>query len=190
MSGVNPQGVEVYNFKKPSEEELSHDYLWRVHNKVPHKGMIGIFNRSHYEDVLIVRIRNLVPKRVWEERFDEINTFEQILNHNGTRVIKFYLNIDKKQQRERLQARVDNPEKHWKFNVADLDERKIWPKYMHAYEDVMDKCSTAIAPWFCIPANEKWSRDLIIATIIRDTLKDMRPKIPAPEADYTGLVIK
>jgi PPK2 family polyphosphate:nucleotide phosphotransferase len=186
---VNPQGVRVANFKTPTDLELDHDYLWRIHKQVPAKGELVIFNRSHYEDVLIVRVHDLVPAEVWRRRFDQINDFERMLAENGTTIRKFYLHIDQEEQKERLQARLDNPDKHWKFRKGDLDERKLWPKYMEAYEDVLNKTSTESAPWYIIPANKKWYRDLVISRILVETLESLRMKFPEPEENLNGIVI-
>jgi PPK2 family polyphosphate:nucleotide phosphotransferase len=188
--GVNPQGVKIANFKVPSHIELDHDYLWRVHKKVPGKGEIVIFNRSHYEDVLVVRVHDLVPKNVWSKRYAQINAFEKILADEGTTILKFFLHIDLDEQKERLQARLDDPQKQWKFRKGDLDERKVWPNYIQAYEDVLSKTSTKYAPWYIIPSNRKWYRNLIISTILIETLKNLNMKYPTPEEDLEGIVIK
>jgi PPK2 family polyphosphate:nucleotide phosphotransferase len=187
---VNPQGTQVANFKAPSAEELDHDYLWRVHKQVPGKGDIVIFNRSHYEDVLIVRVHNLVPPDVWKPRYDQINAFEQMLAENGTTILKFYLHIDKEEQKKRLQARLDDPNKHWKFHTGDLEERKLWTEYMQAYEDALNKTSTAAAPWIIVPANHKWYRDLVISTILVNTLEGLKMKFPEPEEDLEGVRVE
>lgn len=189
MSGVNPQGVRVTSFKKPTEQELSHDFLWRVHKAAPARGMIGIFNRSHYEDVLVVRVHNLVPKPVWEARYEHINNFEQLLTDSGTTILKFFLYISKEEQQDRMQARLDQPHKRWKFNPADLDERKLWPHYMQAFEDVFAKCSTSAAPWYIVPANKKWHRNLVIARKIVETLEGLDLKYPEPAQGLDGLVV-
>lgn len=190
FEGVNPQGTRVANFKEPTGEELDHDFLWRVHKQVPAKGELVIFNRSHYEDVLIVRVHKLVPAEVWKQRFDEINAFEQMLTETGTTILKFFLYIDKDEQKQRLQARLDNPDKHWKFRRGDLDERKLWDDYMKAYEDVLSKTSTAVAPWFIVPANHKWYRDLVISTILVNTLEGLNMKFPEPEENLEGVVVE
>jgi len=189
FEGVNPQGVRVASFKVPTPEELDHDYLWRVHKQVPGKGMITIFNRSHYEDVLVVRVHNLVPKKVWAKRYEQINAFEQMLAEEGTTVLKFFLNISFEEQKERLQARLDDPNKHWKFNLGDLNERKRWPAYIQAYEDVLSKTSTKWAPWYIIPANRKWYRNYTIAKIIIATLKDLKLAYPTVEEDLDNVKI-
>ncbi len=181
MSGVNPQGCAVTSFKQPSSHELDHDFLWRIHQNVPGRGMIGIFNRSQYEDVLVVRVHNIVPKEVWSERYDQINAFEDILSRNDVVILKFFLNISKEEQKARFEARKDDPDKNWKISPADEAERKFWDDYQAAYEDAIGKCSTRRAPWFVIPANKKWFRNLAISQIIVDTLEDLNLKYPAPE---------
>ena len=183
---VNPSGVRVAAFKAPSAIELSHDYLWRVHAQTPGKGEIVIFNRSHYEDVLVVRVHSMVPKEVWSKRFDHINNFEKMLVDEGTTILKFFLNIDLQEQAERFLARVEDPTKQWKFNPGDLEERKLWTQYMEAYEDVLNKTSTEYAPLYIIPSNKKWYRNLLIANILRDTLKGFKMSYPEPPADLEG----
>lgn len=173
-----PLGVSVTAFGKPTEEELAHDYLWRVHAAVPKKGMIGVFNRSHYEDVLVVKVRGLAPKDVVEQRYEQINAFEKHLTENGVTVLKFMLHISKDEQRERLQERLDKPEKNWKFNAGDLEDRKLWDEYQAAYETLLDRCSTKHAPWRVIPADKKWRRNAIIAAIVHGTLEEMAPTYP------------
>jgi PPK2 family polyphosphate:nucleotide phosphotransferase len=190
FEGVNPQGTRVANFKQPSVEELDHDYLWRVHKQVPAKGELVIFNSSHYEDVLVVRVHKLVSQEVWQERFDQINAFEKVLAETGTTILKFYLHIDSDEQKERLQARLDDQTKHWKFRRGDLEERKLWPDYMQAYEDVLSKTSTEYAPWFIVPANRKWYRDLVISNILIQMLEDLKMKYPEPEENLDGIVIE
>ena len=177
---VDPLGVRATSFKAPSSLELSHDYLWRVHQAVPPKGMIGIFNRSHYEDVLIVRVHGLASKEAIERRYDQINAFERHLVENDVTILKFYLHISKKEQRERLQARLDDPTKHWKFNPGDLKERERWDDYREAYEIALSRCSRPGAPWFVIPADRKWYRNAVIARIIRRTLEDLDLRYPPP----------
>ena len=186
FEGVNPSGVRVAAFKAPSAVELSHDYLWRVHAQTPGKGEIVIFNRSHYEDVLVVRVRNLAPKEVWSKRYDHIKNFEKILTDEGTTILKLFLNIDLQEQAQRFLARVEDPTKTWKFNPGDLEERKLWPQYMEAYEDVLNKTSTDYAPWYVIPSNKKWYRNLLVANILRDTLKGFKMSYPEPPADLEG----
>jgi PPK2 family polyphosphate:nucleotide phosphotransferase len=178
MSAFNPQGCPVTSFKVPSAEEAAHDYLWRVHRRVPRMGEVGVFNRSHYEEVLIVRVHGLVPKRTWSKRYDEINDFEQLLTQNGTTIVKFFLQIDRDEQRRRFQARYDDPRKRWKFSIADLEERKLWDDYQAAFEDALTKTSTDHAPWYVIPANHKWFRDLAVATILAGTMAGLRPAYP------------
>lgn len=190
FDGVNPAGVRVASFKAPSVEELDHDYLWRVHKQVPGNGEIVIFNRSHYEDVLVVRVHNIVPPEVWKGRYAQINDFERILAENGTTILKFYLHIDKDEQKERLQARLDDPTKHWKFRIADLEERKRWPAYMQAYEDVLTKTSTDYAPWYIVPANRKWFRDLVISSVLVETLESLKMKYPEPEENLDKVEIE
>jgi len=189
FDGVNPQGVRVASFKVPSALELDHDYLWRIHSQVPGKGEIVIFNRSHYEDVLVVRVHNIVPEDTWKKRFDHINDFERLLSDEGTIVLKFFLHISKDEQKERLQARLDDPEKHWKFSVGDLKERTLWDDYMKAYEDVLSKTSTEWAPWYVVPANKKWYRDLVISTMLVNMLKKFDIKYPENKDDLSKVVI-
>ena len=187
---VGPLGVTVTAFKKPSEEELAHDFLWRAHAVVPRRGFIGIFNRSYYEDILVGRVRKLAPKDEITNRYGQINAFEKMLSENGTRVLKFMLHISKKEQRERLQARLDEPQSRWKFNPSDLDDRKLWDKFMAAYELALDKCSTAWAPWHVIPSDRKWARNAVISAIVRETLEEMNPQYPKPDWDPKSFVIK
>ncbi len=190
MSGVNPQGVQVTSFKKPTEEELSHDFLWRIHKVVPPRGMIGIFNRSHYEDVLVVRVHNLVPKAVWQKRYEHINNFERLLTDSGVTILKFYLHISKEEQKERFQARLDQPHKRWKFNPADLSERALWGDYMEAFEAVFARCSTEVAPWHIVPANKKWYRNVVISETIVKTLERLNMKYPDPVEGLDNIVIE
>ena len=191
MEAFNPQGCPVTAFKVPSTEELAHDYLWRVHKAVPRRGEIGIFNRSHYEDVLVVRVHDLVPKRVWSKRYDEINAFERHLTDNGTTIVKFFLSIDKDEQRARFQARYDDPTKRWKFAMGDLEERKRWDDYQAAFDDALSKTSTIAAPWYVIPANRKWFRNLAVASILADTIAGLKPAYPPVASDVPqGLVIE
>jgi len=190
FDGVNPQGVRVASFKVPTAEELDHDYLWRVHKMTPGRGEIVIFNRSHYEDVLVVRVHGLVSEKTWKKRYDHINEFERLMANEGTTILKFFLHIDKDEQKERLQARLDEPDKHWKFSLGDLEERKLWNRYMAAYEDVLNKTSTPWAPWYVIPANRKWYRDLVISTILVNTLKKLDMHYPEPKDDLTNVVIE
>lgn len=183
MTAFNPQGSPVTSFKVPSAEELAHDYLWRVHRAVPRKGEIGIFNRSHYEDVLVVRVHELVPKAVWSKRYDQIKAFERHLAANGATIVKFFLAIDRDEQRERFQARYDDPTKRWKFSMGDLEERARWDEYQAAFDEALSKCSTEVAPWYVIPANRKWFRNLAVATILADTIADLKPTYPAVAPD-------
>ncbi|MGE5250574.1 MAG: polyphosphate kinase 2 family protein [Bacteroidota bacterium] len=190
FEGVNPQGVRVASFKVPSIEELGHDYLWRVHKVVPAAGEMVIFNRSHYEDVLVVRVHKLITPGVCKERYDQINAFERLLTENGTTILKFYLNIDFDEQRQRLQARIADPTKHWKFNRGDLEERKLWPDYMKAYEDAISGTSTDYAPWYIVPANRKWYRDLTISTVLVEMLENLNLKYPQPAESLDGIVVE
>lgn len=189
FSGVNPQGCRVWSFKKPSDEESSHDFLWRYHQRTPQRGMINIFNRSHYEDVLIVRVKQLVPESVWRERYHVINNFEQTLTLSNITVIKFFLHISKDEQKRRLQSRLDDPDKRWKFSSNDIKEREYWDDYQAAFEDAINNCSTSYAPWYVVPANNKWYRNLVIARTIADTLEAMNPQYPAAEAGLEKIVI-
>ena len=190
FDSVNPAGVRVASFKVPNTEEMDHDYLWRIHKQVPANGEMVIFNRSHYEDVLVVRVHNYVPPEVWGKRFHQINEFERALAENGTTLLKFYLHIDLDEQKKRLQARLDDPTKHWKFRLGDLDERKLWSDYMEAFEDVLSKTSTGYAPWYVIPANHKWYRDLVISSILVETLEGLKMKYPESEENLNGVVIE
>lgn len=189
FKGVDPQGVQISSFKAPTPDELARDFLWRVHRCVPPKGMIGVFNRSHYEDVLVVRVHNLVPKAIWKERYDHINRFEELLSEHGTIILKFFLHISKAEQKERLEARRDDPQKRWKFNVGDLKERERWDDYMAAYEEVLTKCNTAYAPWHIVPANKKWYRNYVITRAILEALEKAKLSYPpAPEGVETVVV--
>lgn len=190
MSGVNPQGVQVTSFKKPTPEELAHDFLWRIHQHTPQRGMIGIFNRSHYEDVLVVRVHNLVPQAIWQTRYEHINNFEQLLVDSGVTILKFYLHISKDEQKERLQARLDIPHKRWKFNPGDLAERELWNDYRLAYETALTRCSTESAPWYIVPANKKWYRNLVISETIVETLESLKMEYPEPAAGLDEMVIE
>ena len=182
MEAFNPQGCPVSSFKVPSAEELAHDYLWRVHKQVPRKGEIGVFNRSHYEDVLVVRVHDLVPKAVWSKRYDQINEFERLLAESGTTIVKFFLSIDRDEQRERFQARYDDPARRWKFSMGDLEERKRWDDYQAAFDEALSKTSTKWAPWYVIPANRKWFRNLAVSSILADTIAALEPAYPpAPD---------
>lgn len=187
--GLNPQGVHVASFKTPTAEELAHDFLWRIHKEAPKKGYIGVFNRSHYEDVIAVRVHDIVPKKVWKQRYDQINQFEELLVENGTAILKFFLYISKDEQKKRFEERLENPSKHWKFSLDDVEKRKYWDDYIEAFEDAITKCHTEHAPWHIVPANHKWYRNYVITQAIIDTLKNMNLKYPEPAEDYSGVVI-
>ena len=187
MSGLNPQGVRVTSFKVPEGAEKRHDYLWRVHGAVPEFGQIGIFNRSHYEDVLVVRVHGMVPESVWSQRYDQINDFERMLGESGTRVVKFLLYIDKEEQARRFRERIEDKTKNWKFSPADLKEREYWDQYIEAYQDMLRECSTSYAPWYVIPSNRKWFRNLAVSQILREELEAMSLKYPKPVADLSGI---
>ena len=190
MGAVNPQGCDVKNFKAPSVEEAAHDFLWRYHFAAPKKGKIVIFNRSYYEDVLVVRVHNLVPKSVWSKRYNQINNFEKMLVENGTTILKFYLHISKDEQKKRFEDRLNRTDKHWKFSDADLRERQYWDQYMEAFEVVLSKCNTKVAPWHIVPANHKWYRDLVIGKAIVKALEGLDMKYPEPERDFSDIEIK
>lgn len=187
FSGMNPQGTSVFGFKQPSAAEAAHDFLWRAHQRVPGKGEIVIFNRSHYEDVLVTRVHNLVPKDVWSKRFDQINDFERLLEKNGTAILKFFLHITPEEQLARFKQRLDDPSRQWKISDSDYAERKFWPQYVEAYEEALERTSTAHAPWFVIPANHKWFRDLAISQIIAGTLENMKLKTPPVRVDLASI---
>jgi PPK2 family polyphosphate:nucleotide phosphotransferase len=189
MGAFNPAGATVTSFKVPTEPEREHDYLWRVHRQTPGDGRIAVFDRSHYEEVLIARVNDLVPKAVWSRRFDQINAFERLLVEEGTTILKFFLYIDRDEQRERFQARYDDPTKRWKFRMGDLDERKRWDDYIAAFEDVLSRTSTTLAPWYLIPANRKWFRNLAVATIVADTIEDLAPVYPIDPTLPEGLIV-
>lgn len=189
FEGVNPQGVHVVSFKAPSKRELAHDYLWRIHQAVPPKGMIHVFNRSHYEDVLVVRVDQLIPENEWQQRYQQINQFEKYLTETGTKILKFYLHISKEEQKERFQDRLDEPEKHWKFSTEDLEKRKQWDEYRVAFNDALTECSTEHAPWHVIPADQKWYRNWAISKIIYETLEEMNPQFPPEEPGLDKIVI-
>ncbi|MGI8928598.1 MAG: polyphosphate kinase 2 family protein [Candidatus Limnocylindrales bacterium] len=190
MTAFNPQGCYVASFKVPTAEEAAHDFLWRIHKRVPARGEIGVFNRSHYEEVLVVRVHEIVPQAVWSGRYELIRDFEKQLVQTGTTIVKFFLHIDKEEQRERLQERYDNPRKRWKFSIGDLAERKLWDKYTEAYEDALSETSTADSPWYVIPANKNWFRDLAIANILHDTIAGLKPGYPEPEDIPADLVVE
>lgn len=183
--GTNPQGVLVTSFKPPTDEELSHDFLWRVHRAVPAAGMIGIFNRSHYEDVLVPRVENLVPEETWRQRFLQINDFERLLSETGTTVVKFFLRISHDEQEKRLRDRLTDPSKHWKFSPDDVVKRRHWDLYVPAYEEALSVWATDRAPWYVIPADQKWYRNLAVVRVITQTLRDMNPQFPPPQAELS-----
>ena len=185
--GMNPQGTTSVGFKRPTSLEAAHDFLWRVHARAPANGEVVIFNRSHYEDVLIVRVHNLVPKSVWSKRYEMINDFEKQLSASGTHILKFYLHISPEEQLARFKARLDDPARHWKISESDYSERALWPKYIEAFEEALEKTSTAYAPWYVIPANHKWFRDLAISTIVVDTMKGMGLKLPPTRIDIEAI---
>ena len=190
LTGVNPQGVRVTPFGVPTPLEAAHDFLWRIHMAAPAHGMIGVFNRSHYEDVLVVRVHELVPQSVWETRYQAINNWEEMLTQSGTTILKFYLHISKEEQKERLQSRLDQPEKNWKFSKADLKERRSWEAYQEAFQDVLNRCSTPWAPWNIVPANHKWARDVAIAEKVCATLEAMNPQYPKADFDPDDVKVK
>jgi PPK2 family polyphosphate:nucleotide phosphotransferase len=186
---VNPQGCQVWSFKIPSHEEASHDFLWRYHHRVPQRGMITIFNRAHYEDVLVVRVHELVPENIWRQRYHIINEFEQMLTLSNVTILKFFLHISKDEQKRRLESRLNNPDKQWKFSQNDIKERRLWDKYQKAFEDAISNCSTSYAPWYVVPANKKWYRNLVVARTIADTLEAMNPQYPNGEKGLKKIVI-
>jgi len=188
MGGFNPSGTRVASFRKPTIDELDHDYLWRVHRQLPGKGEVVVFNRSHYEDVLVVRVHELVPKAVWKRRYDQIRCFEQTQCEEGCVILKFFLHISEDEQRKRLQARIDDPTKRWKFQTGDLEERALWNDYRKAYEAALSKTSTDEAPWYVVPANQKWYRNYIVGSVIAETLERLDMKYPQP--DLSNIVIK
>jgi PPK2 family polyphosphate:nucleotide phosphotransferase len=190
MTAFNPMGCIVTSWKAPTAVELAHDYLWRIHQRTPGKGEISIFNRSHYEEVLVVRVHDLVPKDVWSRRYGEINAFEKELVDSGTTILKFFLYIDPDEQKARFQARLDDPDKQWKFRVGDLAERKLWDSYLAAFEEMLERCSTDAAPWYLIPSNKKWFRNLAVADIVADALDELDPRYPPCPDDLTGVVVE
>jgi PPK2 family polyphosphate:nucleotide phosphotransferase len=189
MSAFNPQGCRAIPFGVPTAPELAHDYLWRIHAQVPGDGEIVIFNRSHYESVLVERVHDLVPKARWSRRYDQINAFEEMLSREGTTILKFFLHIDRDEQLARLKARYDEPDKRWKFKVGDLKERALWDDYMAAFQDALARCSTAIAPWYVVPANHKWFRNLAIAEIVAEELERLDPQYPPGEILPEGVTL-
>ncbi len=190
LGPINPQGARVNSFKRPTPKELAHDYLWRIHRVAPEKGMIGVFNRSHYEDVLVHRVHKLLPEEVIEKRYRHINDFEKYLADNNTVIVKFFLHISKGEQKKRLQARLDNPKKRWKFELDDLAERKFWDKYQDAYQAVLDACSFDHAPWYVVPADNKWYRDWVVSKALVDVLKKIDPQIPEEQKGLDALTIE
>jgi len=187
FTGMNPQGTSVVGFKQPDKAEAAHDFLWRAHNRAPGNGEVVIFNRSHYEDVLVVRVHNLVPRSVWSKRYELINDFEKMLTENRTCVLKFYLHISPDEQLERFEKRLDDPGRRWKISESDYSERELWPKYVEAYEDAIARTSTKLAPWYVIPSNHKWFRNLAISHIIADTMDEMGLKLPKPRVDIADI---
>lgn len=187
FSGMNPQGTSVAAFKAPDRLELAHDFLWRVHRHAPAQGEVMIFNRSHYEDVLVARVRKLVPKKVWSGRYGLINEFEKGLAEAGTRILKFYLHISPGEQLDRFRQRLDDPARRWKISESDYSERELWPEYIAAYEEAIERTSTEWAPWFVIPANHKWFRNLAISAIVADAMEDMKLKVPPPHVDLADI---
>ena len=186
---VNPAGVETSNFKTPSAEERAHDFLWRIHKAVPRSGNIGVFNRSHYEDVLIVRVLRLQPEKVWRKRFDQINAFERILTHNGVILLKFFLHISQDEQAERFRARLQDPSRNWKFSADDLKMRALWGDFQDAYEDALNQCSTDHAPWHLVPANRNWYRDYVVAKTVAEALEGLNLTWPVPLTDLSKIKI-
>jgi len=187
FAGMNPQGTSVFGFKQPSRDEAAHDFLWRAHIRAPAKGEVVVFNRSHYEDVLVVRVHKLVPHSVWSKRFELINDFETMLSRNGTTILKFYLHISPDEQLLRFKQRLDDPSRHWKISESDYSERELWPQYIEAYEDAMALTSTKRAPWYVIPANHKWFRNLAVSQIIADTMDGMGLKLPPTRVDLAEI---
>jgi PPK2 family polyphosphate:nucleotide phosphotransferase len=183
LGKMNPQGCRVYGFKQPSTLEARHDFLWRIHACVPGAGEVVIFNRSHYEDVLVVRVEQLVPKEVWQRRYEHINAFERLLNDRGTRIVKFYLHISQEEQLKRFQERLQDPAKHWKLSEGDYDSRERWPAYERAFDDALTLCNAEHAPWYIVPANKKWYRDLVVSEVVRQTLEQMNPRLPQTTVD-------
>ncbi len=194
MSGLNPQGTQVYSFKQPSKEEQDHGYLWRINKALPERGRIGIFNRSHYEEVLVVKVHNLlkyqqlppelVDDKIWQRRYEQINNFEKYLYENGTAVVKFFLHVSKDEQKKRFLKRIEDPAKHWKFSAADIEERNYWDEYQKAYEDAINATSKNYAPWYVVPADKKWFTRLVVSEVIVETLRNLNPEYPKPSDDW------
>jgi PPK2 family polyphosphate:nucleotide phosphotransferase len=189
FDACNPHGVIVHGFKAPTEQELAHDFLWRIHARTPGRGYVGVFVRSHYEDVLIARVNKLVPKQVWKARYEHINAFEKLLHDSGTRIMKFYLHVSKDEQKKQLQERLDDPTKHWKFSIADLAVRERWNDYMKAFEDVFNECSTDYAPWHIVPGNNRWYRNYVVTKAMVDMLESLDLKYPPAEEGLDQVVI-
>ena len=187
FTGMNPQGTSVFGFKQPNKVELAHDFLWRAHPHAPGDGEVVIYNRSHYEDVLVVRVHKLVPRSVWSKRYDLINDFEKMLTENRTRILKFYLHISPEEQLARFKQRLDDPGRHWKISESDYSERELWPKYVEAYEEAIARTSTKRAPWYVIPSNHKWFRNLAVSQIIADTMDEMGLKLPPSRVDIADI---
>jgi len=187
FSGMNPEGTSVFGFKQPSKDEASHDFLWRAHLRTPSKGEVVIFNRSHYEDVLVLRVHKLVEHAVWSKRYDLINDFEKMLMQNGTTILQFYLHISPEEQLKRFNQRLEDPSRHWKISDGDYSERELWPEYVDAYEDAMELTSTKCAPWYVIPSNHKWFRNLAVSQIIADTMDEMGLKLPPTHVDIADI---
>lgn len=190
FDGTNPQGVKVAKFGRPTDAELAHDYLWRVHSQTPGSGEIVLFNRSHYEDVLVVRVHDLVPEPVWRRRYDHINAFEKLLADEGTTILKFFLHISMDEQKARLKERIEMQHKRWKFRKQDLEERKLWPDYMAAYEEALSRTSTEHAPWYVVPADSNWYRNLVISKVLVDTLESLDMRYPDPEEGLEDIHIE
>lgn len=189
FTGIDPHGLRVISFKAPTADELSHDFLWRVHREVPGRGEVAVFNRSHYEDIVAVGVKKLAPESVWKRRYEHVVNFERLLADEGTTILKIFLHISPDEQRRRLQARLENPEKHWKFHPDDLADRKRWPEFIAAYEEVLSRTSAEHAPWFIVPANRKWYRNLAVAGIVREALGRLELKFPPPAWDLSGMQI-
>ena len=189
LTGINPAGLDVESFGVPSEEELAHDYLWRIHRRLPERGRIGVFNRSHYEDVLVVRVKGIVPKHVWRRRYRQIREFERTLVEEGTTIVKLFLNVSKEEQRLRLQDRIDSPDERWKFRAGDLDDRARWDDFQLAFRDAIRATAVDHAPWYVVPADRKWARNLAVARILRDALERLDPQYPEPEEGIAGMTV-
>jgi len=190
LRGTNPAGVRVYSFKEPSDDERAHDFLWRYHHATPADGMIGVFNRSHYEDVLVVRVKDLAPEELWRSRFDSINDFERMLVREGTTIVKFFLHISKAEQLEKFRERLERPDKYWKWSANDVKERARWDDYQRAYEEAVNATSTPWAPWYVIPADHRWYRNYVIARVLAGTLSAMDPMFPAPPEEVKRFAVQ